>query len=727
MLGLYLPSAVRNDHPGMRQSRQGHMRSPFIQNNISSSSLEGMERPIRSFKSFIKTVPPHPQAVEKPLPPTPPPKLSPSKTTPSPPRSTPSPTSPVGRDSSVASWRAPVDWFQDTSTPPALATRTYSPLLPDPSPNINMEPTSYLGETSRLVPIYERPQSYTDLGPPPRSPPRTPLPAPPPWTLNGRTKENPLASADNSRSSSSAGPVGSKVLYESDLRYRTASPSDSNHTSVTSNASTKEKAFSSLGIGSPRQKTAILEDRPYDPESTSPMERTRADRQYLRGKKLRSLNKGNPLADDSWEDTEMDDKTRMLSFAQDYHDLLVDQYQEMNVRPAEVSRSGGPHQVSEAQLERPSQNPRTPPPPKDHDELYPQPLSWSKNSNASSPAGSPQHPSSPRTRSQENVNDNSPSSGTKESKHKRITSWVPHRLSVVQARRRSSAESRSTAKRQKQIPDAEVDKVLKEDLRFSMFFPPSKSLKFLKKSKDHNITPPSKAPPLATSPGQSTTPLIRLPGGLAVVRHTPSPSAAPKSETASVTETSPISPSSSHPSSDFSPRSENRSSFNSRHSNPVNPGIAVRSTYRTSAGSSYSKRSSASQTPHPLATEMSVTQQPTQTPPPPPIPSSSVSSPPLSPDAWKRLKNHTGVDLHAYKSGFVEKAREARRRHHKEARQERLKRSIKVLGPTDPGVVSGYVKREVARREDSDEGRADSDVEGSVSGRLPGYLVASKI
>ncbi|KAF1959337.1 hypothetical protein CC80DRAFT_585777 [Byssothecium circinans] len=725
---------------GMHRSRPDQMSSPFTQENISSSSLEGMERPIRSFKSFIKTAPPIPRPLGKPLPPTPSPR--PSFSPPSSTISAPAPTSPAGRHSSVLSWRAPVDW-SETDASPGLIARTYSPLLPDPSPELSNtadEPSSSMGDMPRLVPIYERPQSYVDLGPPPRSPPRSPLPAPPTWTLNGTTKEIPVVKhlpSANHKHNSSTVPARNMAGYKSDLRYPAASPGNSVHISVTSKASTKEKAFASLGIGSPRQQTAILEDRPHDPESIPPMERTRADRQYLRGKKLRALNKGSPLADDSWEDTEMDDKTRMLSFSQDYHDLLVDQYQEMNVRAEEIMRSVGPHQVNvEGESSWPTLQPQ------DGEHLYPQPLSWSNNSTASSPPSSPRRSSFLHKQSQDETSQRSISAGPKDSKHKRISSWVPHRLSVVQARRRPSPgtdrwPNQPAPPLQKHIPEDVVDDKTKDDLRFSLFFPPSKSIGFGKKSKDNNTSPSPKAPPLAASP-PSATPLMRLPGGLAVVRHSPSP--APKSETASMTELSPTSANDS----DYSPRSENRSSFSSRMSNsPIALGVAVRNTYRSSGGSYYSKRSSGSNTSpqHPLATELA---NPYQTPPPllppppsapqtpPTLPSPSASSPTLSPNAWKRLRGRSigsSGSESSLRPSFLAKAKEARKRHYREARQERLKKSIKVLGPTDPGVVSGYVSGGGGRvSAEEDKGRADSDGDGGVvggvgvRGRVPGYL-----
>ena len=47
-----------------------------------------------------------------------------------------------------------------------------------------------------------------------------------------------------------------------------------------------------------------------------------------------------------------------------------------------------------------------------------------------------------------------------------------------------------------------------------------------------------------------------------------------------------------------------------------------------------------------------------------------------------------------------------RKRHNMLVRQEKLKKSIKVLGPTDPGVLTGYVKRD----------EQDAGIEGGIGG-----------
>lgn len=459
-----------------------------------------------------------------------------------------------------------------------------------------------------------------------------------------------------------------------------------------SDASTKEKAFASLGIESP--------------DASQPI-RKRADRAYLRGKKLQALCKGSPLADDSWEDEDMDDRTRELSFSQDYHDLLADQYQEMHVVAEEVLRSGGAHQVYDARFEGSLSAGL----PKDHRDMVPRSLSWQKSSGQTTP----------RSRSHDGEIGEPSSSGHQRSRHKRLSSFLTHRRGSTEQNNNINNDDAPKKERRssksKQIPEPDVDKILDEDLRFSKFFPSSnKAIAFIKKRKHKPSTP--KTP---SSPPQAS-PLIRLPGGLAVVRtHSPSPSPAPKSDDVPSDDKSPTSArtrNSSQFGSEYSAchsySANNRSSYNSHpiaddaaaddddDNSPATVPVTMRSAYRNSLGSTYSQRSSAS---HPFAHDVAP-------PPPPPAPSlvpvfpiSPPQSPPQSPDSAKGEKGE-----HRFTPRFFEKAKEARKRRAVEVRQNKLKQSIKVLGPTE--VAGRNLKDGFGRGED-----------GEGLGRLPGYMV----
>ncbi|KAF9736007.1 hypothetical protein PMIN06_002547 [Paraphaeosphaeria minitans] len=671
---------------GMNPSQKGHMRAHIKQRNISSTSLEGMELPVRSFESFIQTAPPNPSETDKALPLTPAPwnrAKSGGERIPKPP-SAGIPLASRDRTSKIAFWRAPAEWYNDnasvksahaTPSPPATpAPRTFSPLLPETSPgSLGMaEPTTWpnpgVPPTNRLLPIYERSNGNSDMGTP-GSPPQSPLPATP--LLSNRSIDNVLP------------PVHRRVnTFPSKDEVATDRVQELPRT-----GSNQEKAYASLGLDSPLPKS------PYESESNQ-LGRERADWQYLRGKKLRALYKGSPLHDDSWEDEDMDDKTRELSFSQDYHDLLADQYQEMNVRVQEVLSTGGAQQVHEAQLAEPTRSALP-----NHRDLVPRPLSWHRSTGPSTPGGQSHDGNGERA-----------SSPGKKSRHKRISSFIPHRSGSSEPNEDEPTKTERRPSGSKLTPESEADKNQEDDLRFSRFFPSSRPIKFGKK---HKKTEAAKAPSVPSPPPQPNH-LVRLPGGLTVER-THSRSPVPKSDVLSdKSPTSTHTRGSSQFGSDYSPTTSNpRSSYNSNKSPPTaNIPIAMRSAFRTSGGFSYPRRSS---TGHPTAQEP-LPPLPPPPPPPPPLimPYSPPQSPPLSPRTLVHLREENKQAEHRHRPNFIEKAKEARRRRLTEARQDKLKRSIRVLGPTDPGISqAGYVKSE-GRFE-----RSDSD----LGGRLPGYLV----
>jgi hypothetical protein len=137
-----------------------------------------MERPVQSFKSFVRTLPPSPNTSDendKPLPPTPssdqslPPLLS----------------SPLAT-STESAWKAPTEWEWDNPSPPSqvpttsiFTARNYSPLIPEPSPGLSSMQTessswpfkANASQYPRLQPIRERSKSR------PNTPPRNPFKA----------------------------------------------------------------------------------------------------------------------------------------------------------------------------------------------------------------------------------------------------------------------------------------------------------------------------------------------------------------------------------------------------------------------------------------------------------------------------------------------------------------------------------------------------------------------
>jgi hypothetical protein len=81
---------------------------------------------------------------------------------------------------------------------------------------------------------------------------------------------------------------------------------------------------------------------------------------------------------------------------------------------------------------------------------------------------------------------------------------------------------------------------------------------------------------------------------------------------------------------------------------------------------------------------------------------------------WRKFR---GTDDEWHKLGFLEKAKEIRRRRARDTRRDKLKKSIKILGPTDPWVV---------QQPYSGGGTDHTDwVGGGNWGRKPGYLVGT--
>ncbi|KAF2266037.1 hypothetical protein CC78DRAFT_163518 [Lojkania enalia] len=708
----YVPTA--HDSEDMNGSQRSQMRSPFKQHNTSSSSLEGMERPVRSFKSFIRAVPPNPSpSSSKPLPPTP------TKSTLSPPTAITPPASPR-RMSSVASWKAPAEWYNDSvsgkdSLPvqPMPSNRTYSLLLPEPSPDPadNMmevrlgQPTSTPPQQSRLLPIYERKNLELE---PPRSPPKSALPLLPKSLGKSNAGDVPLQYLPGNTTPPVHSP--SPVQKLAQIGSRADSPAGSAH-SYTSHASTKEKAYASLGIGSPREQ-ARPEQEYFQGSYSSGHDPEQYIQQNLRGRKLLAINRGHALSDDTWEDTEMDEKLRQLSFSQDYHALLANQYQEMRIKPA-VLISGPPYESKAPEMSKEVHHLH------DNNKLVPPPLMWTKSPNGTSRSAF--------------RDDMSPPKSEESRKSNRITSWVPKRLSVAPQLGMPKEPRKESLPKKK--PRSQLDSIKalgtktvkksQHDLRFSQFFPPSKSLRFRRRSVIETTSSKEGDPKGKQKEGssprnsfiQQNSKMLRVPGtGLAIIRTNPSP--IPKSEPSSPTNRSaaPPRPSTSphsgyigspeHQVSPVSGLSDLCSSHNSSQSASKPP--------RSTNKSRRSKESSSSMEPPqtsgflPKSSETSILEST----------SKSISK-------WRRNSHgfwqpfhitsdldHDSDDDDEQKAGLIDRAKEARRKHSEEMRKEKLKKSIRVLGPTDPSVAASYVQQETY---------------GEDNKRLPGFMVSGPI
>ncbi|KAF2464049.1 uncharacterized protein BDR25DRAFT_99143 [Lindgomyces ingoldianus] len=609
----------------MNRSRRSHLHSPFRQANSSSTSLAGMEKPIRSFKSFVKNVPPI----------------------------------------RINNRALPQNPSADKDPSP----------LPSTTHPVLARPTS--SQQSRLLPIYE---SEPDLGPPRTTPksslPSLPLPSvkvnevefprhPPPTQAscpgpNRNVKRNPWTESS----------VGSNLSQRShEKTHGTSGSNPSNRLQESPNIPRKEPA----GQGSKHDRTV---------------------RQYLKGKERRALNKGSPLAEDSLGGQDMDDRARQLRCFQGYHELFIDPYQGLSVSQEEVLRKGPPHLGSPSVLEGQRLYVKQH---RHNHRLVPRPLSWQSSSAGSNPRrDSLNENRKPLLHSEASPEVN------KEKNHRR--SWVPERLSFGVRRDRSyststiqSAESHGSkgTNKESQIPESQVEKLLKQHPRFFEFYLRWK-LPIKKSAKRKEQTEP---PNCAATP-QLLEPLIRLPRGFVIVRAFPSP--APKSKPpgsrstiaisfgtggASDNVTSPTSPNPITP--------EHHSSLTSSKKNQRAP-REPEGEQSTLTAVIYAEVASQSQ--HSRGSEHSAAQE--------------SSSSPKSMVSWRKFRGDEN-DRDENKPGFIKKAREARRKHNQQIRQDKLKKIIQVLGPTDPSVVAGYVK----------------SPESAIGGdsRMLGYLVRNEM
>ncbi|KAH7399601.1 hypothetical protein BKA66DRAFT_452181 [Pyrenochaeta sp. MPI-SDFR-AT-0127] len=691
--------------------RREHLPSPVKHHILWSSPLKGMERPVRSFKSFLRTIPPNPTLeTHKPLPPTP--------TTPKDLITNPlsgAPPSLLERKSSTTSWKAPEEWEWDNPSPPSqpfqttslFPARNFSPLLPEPSPrfldmNASEEPWPFQScdsQQPRLQPIQEGINDWPD--PPPRNPSRcSPFRTPSvesdsaiPWSSIG----------DNSWSHSPT--IEDTKSYSEDfskLRPQTALPQSSGLNQHVSSVSTKAKAFESLGIGSPRQPRTVWED--WSDGLSSPQDEDGiSEDMMLRRKRHRPLNRESPMEENNMEMMELTDKLRKLSFAQDYHNVLADQYHDSHIQPQERQaplppQALGVKRIDSAQRSMPSEN----------HELIPPPLTWRKSDSLSQASPTPsqqQHAFS--------------GSELKKKQHKGLISWIP-------IHHRNDAHKRHGIK--KVITKQRQEHTTQDNSRMNIHFPKvlthTPGFKFNKgRMKVAEVARSNKTsrspwhPPSSSAPLEQSTPLIWLPGGFAIIRRSPSDTPQPQ-----ITRPYDGPPLSNTPQQDsnagshvsFSDNSQRRSSLYSLYSQSSGASrMSVGPRLRNSIGSppSLHSRSTASSRPTSL-----LAQEIFQPRTPPPLPpkkhrdSISVSaSSPLSSEMERRFgdlpdegdKEH---DTHMHR--FLDKAKGARnawRRHQREAKHEKLKRSIKVLGPTDPGVSAAYVKPETKRLGQEDD------------------------
>jgi hypothetical protein len=675
-------------------------------------SLRGMERPVRSFRSFIRTAPPPSRSLDdKPLPPTPVCGQTIFDLRPT------SPPTASEQPATDTSWKAPAAWddsntpYKGLQAPSPYTTRNYAPLLPEPSPGVfeQLEPrscspamSSYSNSRSGRV------RSRADVIPslPHRSPFRVSAFNTPsvesdtgPTLTSAFYNGNTPAIRTSSFSPDSFGsniPASSTQQSDIDMRI--------------SNLSTKQKAFASLGIESPTEQDTSWDNWSGGPGTPLFRDTTRSPLP-MQGHKIAPSSRGSPLPDDGTSFLDASGQLRQRSVSQDYHNILANQYLETHSYDATQSLQ------HKHDRDRPMPGyGATAKAPSNPNELVPRPLPWKKerDSSASYRPISELHPGSPSR----------PESSTRE---RRKSSWVPFHQTSSVLRRLSHDESNARPGVEGDVRPQEHEsrrtrRSSKIDTRMSELKSNMRnfgtSMKPERASDTH--TPPGFPYSSATPAVEPLQPLLNPPSRLPVPPPPPEPT--PRQQITSFLNLSPTSTIETPRASpdieplEFEPIPSNwrRSSMYSQYTHAsVAPGVAVRRNMhmRISSGSIPSTRTrsnpSSPATPtSPLAHEICFP----RTPPPPPLPayapriltSPSSQSPASYKSGEQSWLSRAGSDSEEefpkrnIPKGLLGKAKGARkawRNRQKDVKHEKLKASIRFVGPTDSTVHLGSVMR----------------------------------
>ena len=680
-----------------------------------------MEKPVRSFKSFIRSVPANPTE-SKPLPPVP------AKESSAWPASRKRSSSIYSR--AINSWEAPASWrsssnepspqstaiyLQPTtfssggsqspdvnhSLPPVSEPRTYSPILPDPSPDPT-EPNIELGATLPSKPSsvnQNKPATVpegvrSDLGAS-RAPPQSSLP--PPVNIAPESPARPLPPSPLQEL-----PVANLKKLDSKTQAMQVHPMTSPQpVPPTSPIPSKPpllrsfppyKAAVSLGLekanSPPIPKRNITRSRQTPPRARNYTHYIQTERRFTPGQAQGAKNKENVTDNDSWEDEDMN-----------YHSVLVEQYRGLAVHDHHADKKGRTREGRHHDFVR-------------DPELIPHPLSWQKASSGE------QH-------SNENGNGVFEKTNERTASRREPLFKTPLRLSLtnkVQKQESPSGDFRIPfLQRQETISSASVKsgksgigvrkpsrrQPANPDHRFSAFYPRAKPPTPAKKQNKKGKQKAAYVPPL---------PLV-LPTTLASSPRTAEPAPHPHfalrepriSLTSILQASSSPQHSSSYPASMErgartllpSPTHSHSHSHSRKTSLPSLTPKALANAHsaydklRASLGSLSAPSHVHSTTPPSPQRPLFVHERPTNpacadpTLPPPP----AQLQPQLS--SWRIAHPDADADTDAEerKPGFLVKALEARRRRSREVRLLKLKRSIRVLGPMDPREVEGFEGR----------------------------------
>lgn len=703
--------AVR-DHQGMHD-RRAQIPSPIKQHILWSTSLKGMERPVRSFKSFIRTAPTRLDIEkQKPLPPTP---ASPGSPLTDDSSSTTVPTSPDGSPS-LTSWKPPTEWEWDNPSPPCqpikttslFPARTYSPLIPEPSPALpDMQsfdsPRSSAFDFPRSPRLQTIDESLSNKpAPPPRNPSRLSFFR----SASDESDPESMTRQTISRSESSSSlneEYGSCLDLSAELQLHTAvtRASESNYRS--SDPAARAKAFASLGIGSARNTKNGWEgriDEVYSSQAEPDVPRNLSGRgSLLNPSDIDAVIRSNDI-----DSAVLKTKFQQLSVSQDYHNVLTTQYHDHQTQSSKRPSNRSSHM----KLLRPNKTTQMKPAEQDST-LVPQPLAWRKGSDKSSlgvlePAGV--------------------STAKGRGMHKRLASLVTlpythagnrrYRLEVPQPR----AAGRAPGPKVKQTPEAKNGLVSKGTLQFPHFSAHHKGVKYYKQlTRATSSTETTKAMVQHSSPhssprSQRSVPIMRLPGGLMLVRQSPPetlngdhiPDHKQRSglQNPAKVLTDDLGP---RPSGDY----DTETVTNERLHNSILAPSRPHSSESSRQDSILAQELARPRTPPPIPLRR------------PRIPQPLPSSLPPYPSSKELAESYTiPIVQEEQKSSFLNKAKEVRhawRNHQREIKHDRIKQSIRVLGPTESTDLSKIAVR-------TNTGATDGVI---AHGRVPGYLIAEPL
>lgn len=588
-----------------------------------------------SFKSFTRTIPPNPSTRSNISP------LSPSDQT-SPPLFVPPKPKPTDSAVHVTSWRAPTEWnlsppSQPSPIYPVSTARSYSPLIPEPSPSLCSSQTgseSWPLETRavqspRLQPIHQTLECRPE--PPPCTPARSPPPKTPSFGKKPKSLLSPIRDDPSgclSSDAEAAHPISHSPL-EPGLQACSIPYTDTIY--QISDAPRRAKAYASLGMMWPRDLKTGWQNWP----AAQHADRVAEISQLLQRRKLPPLYPTSPFLDDEFEYEELSDRLQLLSFSQDYHDVLADQYHECRApRPRSslmsVASSGlfTCRCILIPKFRLKSQK------------LISQRLAWRKGSG-------------------------------RQTKHENSTLWTPFRQ-FGQDGQRPSVDGNV-------LPCSTGEHTIQHRKRTLNIMSYTKGSRANKRRPGSTDTVDAEKPSHISREMASVSPsqgyrslLIRFPKGFALVRLSQATSHAEATNSRDVTP----------------------------HENQRQSSSAV-SEYPWRRSSFYNTSPPSSPFPYDIPPLLPVS--PARIPESQPVHPSSQAS-----EIWVEEKYDSVLpDEEVRNRGLLNRARDARdawRRHRRDAKHDKIKQSIKVLGLMDPTVAVGYRKSWGIR---SGEGRSD--------------------